>query len=142
MSRNPFQELLALQERMNRMFEESMRSRSVEDSTTGVWSPAVDVYETADSLILKVELPEVRREDLEIRLEGGALTLRGERKINEDLKKHTCLRRECQYGVFSRTLNLPAAVDPDRIQAQYKDGVVWIQIPKQEASEPRHIEIA
>ena len=141
MTRDPFRELLALQEKMNRMFEESMRSRSVEESSAGAWSPAADIYETDNSLIVKVELPEVRLEDIEIRLESGVLTLRGERKPNEDLEKDTCLRRERQYGPFSRTLSLPRVVDADRMQVHFRDGLLCLEIPKKEAPEARHIEI-
>jgi len=140
---DPFRELVALQDRMNRMFEESVRSRGSEEGefASGTWAPPVDIYETQDALLVKTELPEVKREEIDIRLENGVLTIRGQRKMNEELKNYQCYRMESQYGPFSRSFSLPRTVDPDKIQASYKDGVLSITIPKREETKARQIQI-
>lgn len=140
---DPFRELIALQDRMNRMYEESVRTRGTEEGefASGTWAPPVDIYETADALLVKAELPEVKREDIDIRLENGVLTIRGNRKLAEDLKNYQCYRMESQYGPFSRSFSLPRTVNPDRIEANYKDGVLNVRIPKREETKARQIQI-
>ena len=140
---DPFRELIALQDRMNRMYEESVRARGTEEGemASGSWAPPVDIYETQDSLLVKVELPEVKREDIDIRMENGVLTIRGQRKLSEELKNYQCYRMEAQYGAFSRSFSLPRTVNPDRIEASYKDGVLSITIPKREETKARQIQI-
>ncbi|RPI26398.1 MAG: Hsp20/alpha crystallin family protein [Acidobacteria bacterium] len=141
---NPFRELLELQDRMNRILEDNARTtRGGEegDFASGSWIPPVDIYESADALLVKAELPEVSREDIDIRLENGVLTIRGERKLQEELKKHNCYRMESQYGAFSRSFSLPRTVDSEKIEANYKDGVLNIRIPKREETKPRQIQI-
>ncbi len=140
---DPFRELIALQDRMNRMFEESVRTRGTEEGefASGSWAPPVDIYETQDALLVKAELPEVKREDIDIRLENGVLTIRGQRKLNEELKNYQCYRMESQYGAFSRSFSLPRTVNADKIEANYKDGVLTITIPKREETKVRQIQI-
>jgi HSP20 family protein len=140
---DPFRELVALQDRMNRMFEESVRTRgSGEDEFgAGNWVPPVDIFETPDALMVKAELPEVNRDEIDIKLENGVLSIRGERKLDENLRKQNCYRMECQYGTFSRSFSLPRTVDAERIEANYRDGVLNIRIPKREETKPRQIEI-
>jgi HSP20 family protein len=140
---DPFRELIALQDRMNRMFEESVRTRGAEEGefASGSWAPPVDIYETQDALLVKAELPEVKREDIDIRLENGVLSLRGQRKLSEELKNYQCYRMESQYGAFSRSFSLPRTVDANKIEASYKDGVLSITIPKREETKARQIQI-
>jgi HSP20 family protein len=139
---DPFRELVALQDKMSRMFEETARSRGSEDEFgAGSWMPPVDIFETPEALLVKAELPEVDRKAIDIRLENGVLTIRGERKLDEELRKQNCYRMECQYGSFSRSFSLPRTVDPERIEANYQDGVLNIRIPKREETKPRQIEI-
>jgi HSP20 family protein len=140
---DPFRELIALQDRMNRIYEESVRSRGTEEGefASGSWAPPVDIYETQDALLVKAELPEVKREDIEIRLENGVLTIRGQRKLSDELKNYQCYRMESQFGPFSRSFSLPRTVNPDKIEASYKDGVLSITIPKREETKARQIQI-
>ncbi len=140
---DPFRELVALQDRMNRMFEESVRTRGTEEGefASGSWAPPVDIYETQNALLVKAELPEVKREDIDIRLENGVLTIRGQRKLNEELKNYQCYRMESQYGTFSRSFSLPRTVNAEKIEANYKDGVLSITIPKHEETKARQIQI-
>ncbi len=140
---DPFRELVSMQDRMNRLFEDAVRTRGGEDEmASGNWMPPVDIYETKDALIVKAQLPEVNREDIDIRLENGVLSIRGERKLQEELKNESCYRMECQYGTFSRSFSLPRTVDQEKINANYKDGVLTLRIPKREEIRPRQIEIS
>jgi len=140
---DPFRELVSMQDRMNRLFEDAVRTRGGEDEmTAGSWVPPVDIYETKDAMVVKAQLPEVNKEDIEIRLENGVLSIRGERKLQEDLKREQCYRMECQYGAFSRSFSLPRTVDQEKINANYKDGVLTLRIPKREETRPRQIEIS
>jgi len=140
---DPFRELVSMQDRMNRLFEDAVRTRGGEDEmTAGSWVPPVDIYETKDAMVVKAQLPEVNKEDIEIRLENGVLSIRGERKLQEDLKREQCYRMECQYGAFSRSFSLPRTVDQEKIDANYKDGVLTLRIPKREETRPRQIEIS
>lgn len=139
---DPFRDLVALQERMNRLFDESLRTRSGEEEiSTGAWMPPVDIYETDSDLVLKVEVPEIDRKDIEIKLENGILNLRGQRKLQKEIKEDQYHRIERAYGVFSRSFTLPSAVDPEKVNASYKDGVLTIRIGKREETKPRTIEI-
>ncbi|MFB3903129.1 MAG: Hsp20/alpha crystallin family protein [Acidobacteriota bacterium] len=140
---DPLRELVALQDRMNRIFEESVRARGAEEGefASGTWSPPVDIYETQEALLVKAELPEVNREDIDIRLENGVLTIRGQRKLSDELKSYQCYRMESRYGSFSRSFSLPRSVDADKIEASYRDGVLNITIPKREETKARQIQI-
>jgi HSP20 family protein len=132
-----------LQERMNRLFEDSfVRSRSLEeDLALGAWTPAVDIYEEQDRIVLRADLPGVRPEQLEIKVENNTLTLAGERRFEKDVKKENYHRVERQYGAFSRSFSLPGTVNPEKIQAEHRDGVLEIVLPKREESKPKQIKI-
>jgi HSP20 family protein len=105
--------------------------------------PAVDIYETEDGheYVIKAELPEMRREDINITFENGVLTLRGERRAEFDESKDTYHRMERQYGSFTRSFTLPATVDAGKISAAYKDGVLTIRVPQREEARPKTIEV-
>ena len=139
---DPFRDLVALQERMNRLFDESLRARSTEEEiTSGTWAPPVDIYETEGQLVIKAEVPQVDRKDIDIKIENSVLTLRGERKFQKEVKEENYHRIERAYGSFSRSFTLPSSVDPEKVSAAYKDGVLTIQIDKREETKPRQIEI-
>lgn len=139
---DPFRDLVALQERMNRLFDESLRARSTEEEiTSGTWAPPVDIYETEGQLVIKAEVPEVDRKDIDIKIENGILTLRGQRKFQKEVKEENYHRIERAYGSFSRSFTLPSGVDSEKISAAYKDGVLTIQIDKREDTQPRQVEI-
>jgi HSP20 family protein len=140
----PFRDLMSLQERMNRLFDESVgRLRGADDSLdSGAWSPAVDIYETEHDIVLKAELPEVNQKDIDIRLENNTLTLKGERQFHKETKEENYHRVERAYGAFSRSFTLPATVDQEKIKAEYKDGILKITLPKKEESKPKQIQVA
>lgn len=105
------------------------------------WAPPVDIAETAGALIILAELPGVRQEDIELSVVDGTLTLRGERKLEQEKAEEVFLRRERVAGPFVRHVLLPATVDPTRVTATYHGGVLRITVPKKEAAKPRTIAI-
>jgi len=141
---DPFRDLVALQDRMNRLFDESVRNVRTGDEalSSATWSPAIDIYETANEVVVKAELPEVNQSDIDIQVENNTLTLRGERKFDKETKQENFHRIERAYGVFSRSFTLPSTVDQERIKADYKDGILRISLPKREASKPKQIKVA
>ena len=140
---DPFRDLAVLQDRMNRMFNDSYGGRSQEDHmlNRGTWTPAVDIYEAEGELVLKAELPDMRREDVDVTVENNTLTIRGERKLNDEIKQENFHRVERAYGNFVRTFSLPTTVDPGRIGAEYKNGVLTVKLPFREEAKPRTINV-
>jgi HSP20 family protein len=140
----PFRELVTLQDRMNRLFDDSFRSRQGEDedwALGGSWAPVVDIYEKDGNIVLKAELPGVDPKDVDVRVENNLLTLRGERKFDTDVKRENYHRVERAYGAFSRSFTLPNVVDTQNIKAEYKDGVLRMTLPKREEAKPKQIQI-
>lgn len=138
----PFRDLVGLQERMNRLFEESLgRAESREEITQGTWLPAVDIYETAEAIVLQVDLPGLIREDIQVEIKNNALSLSGERRFQKDVKQENYHRIERAYGPFSRSFALPSSVEPDKIKARFSNGVLEITVPKQEKAKPRQIKV-
>lgn len=142
----PFRDLVSLQERMNRLFDDSFRGtgRGAGDedwALGGSWAPAVDIYEHDGRIVLKAELPGVDAKDVDIRVENNVLTLRGERKFDNDVKRESYHRVERAYGAFQRSFTLPTVVDTDKIQAEFKDGVLRVTLPKREELKPKQIAI-
>src|SRR5258705_12150754 len=105
------------------------------------WSPSVDIFETENELILKADLPDVKLEDIEVRVENQTLTLKGERKFEKDESNRGFHRIERQYGTFVRSFTVPASVDAERVAAEYKNGVLSVRLPKKEAAKPRQVKI-
>jgi len=137
---DPFQNLSTLQEQVNRLFEGSLPRRSDQSALTP-WAPAVDIYETENELVLKADLPDVNEKDLDIRIESNTLTIKGERKLEEKVKEDNYLRVERTYGSFSRSFSLPSTVDSGSIKADYKNGVLTVELPKRAESKPRQVKI-
>lgn len=139
---DPFRDLISIQDRMNRLFEQTLtRSRGEEGVSATTWTPAVDIYETADMIVMKAELPGVAREDIQIQIDGNTLTLRGERRFAKDVQEESYLRIERAYGSFHRSFTLPAGVQQDRVRALFKDGVLELSLPKAEEAKPKKIAI-
>jgi len=142
----PFRDLVSLQDRMNRLFDESFRgvTRPGEEDWAlgGTWAPAVDIFEQDGNIVLKAELPGVDTKDVDVRVENNTLTLRGERKFDNEVKKENYHRVERAYGSFSRSFTLPTVVDTDKIRAEFKDGVLRVMLPKKEEARPKQIAIS
>jgi HSP20 family protein len=143
----PFRDLLSLQDRMNRLFDESYRGtqRSGSDdewALGGSWAPAVDIFEQGNDIVLKAELPGVDPKDVDIRLENNVLSLRGQRKLENEVKRESYHRVERSYGTFSRSFTLPTVVDQGSIKAEFKDGLLRLTLPKREEAKPKQIQIS
>jgi len=139
---HPFAEVTVLRKRMDEIFGESFgRTPFALAATEGVWSPLVDVHETQDGLLLQVELPGVKPEDIQVSIVGDTLTLQGERKRETEVKEDHYHRIERSYGTFRRSVVLPSVVDPGRVKATYRDGVLQIQLPKKEEAKPKEIKV-
>jgi len=111
------------------------------DVTARRWMPAVDIRETADSLLLVAELPGMTREDVQITLENNVLSIAGERKFEKDVKGESYHRLERTFGTFARSFSLPANVKTDKVEAVFKDGILTVTLPKVEEAKPRRVEI-
>ena len=135
----PFRGVTSLQDQINRLFNEAF-SRSEEGNLTS-WAPAVDIYETEHELVVKADLPDVKPEDLDIRVENNILTIRGERKFEKKVNEDNYLRVERSYGSFSRSFSLANTVNTEAIKADYKDGVLTLTIPKREEAKPKQIKV-
>lgn len=139
---DPLKDMLSLQERMNRLFEDSLiRTRGEEDLSLGAWAPAVDIYEDEEKIVLRADIPGIKAEQINIKVENNTLTLSGERRFEKEVKKEDYHRVERQYGVFSRSFTLPGTVDFDKIRAEHRDGVLELVLPKREESRPKQIKV-
>src|SRR2546425_12335161 len=136
----PFRGATTLQEQINGVFG-AVVGRPGEESNLTPWAPAVDIYETENELVVKADLPDVNPQDLDIRVENNVLTIRGERKFENEVNEDNYLRIERAYGAFSRSFSLPNTVDPDAIKAEYRDGVLTVHVPKREEAKPKQIKV-
>ncbi|MBM3786248.1 MAG: Hsp20/alpha crystallin family protein [Acidobacteria bacterium] len=131
---NPFPAPFAL-------FDEALKALHNEPDTSRPWAPAVDILETENELVVKADLPDVKIEDISIALEDGTLILKGERKFEKTVEKGGYHRIERSYGAFARHFTLPDSVEPEKVAAAFKDGVLTITLPKKEIAKPRTIKV-
>lgn len=138
---DPFHEFATLQDRMNRLFGDAYL-RDGDVTARGSWVPSVDIYETdGHDVVIKAELPDMTREDIEVTVENHTLTLRGERKLPADVKEEQFRRVERHYGAFTRSFTLPNTVDASKVSAEYKNGVLTMRLPYREEAKPRTISV-
>jgi HSP20 family protein len=135
----PFRDLMAMQDRMTRLFDETLSRIWKEELPRGVWSPPVDILERENEVILKVDLPEMNQSDVDIKVEENTLIIRGERKFIKETPAGNYLQIERPYGTFQRTFAMPRVIDQEKIKAAYKDGVLRIVLPKKETVHPQQI---
>jgi HSP20 family protein len=134
---DPFREFAHLQDRFNRAFSGDVRLLTSES-----WVPPVDIYQNGDQeIILKAELPDMTREDIDITVDNGTLTIKGEKKFASDAKEENFHRIERRYGTFSRTFTLPQTVDAAKVSADYKHGVLTVKLPLREEAKPRQVKV-
>ena len=141
---NPRRDMLGMNSLFDRMFEDffpNTSTRSGENLSTWSWKPAVDIYDEKDHVVLKAELPGVEKKDIQIDVDGRVLTLKGKRTADNEVKKENYYQRERVVGNFARSFGLHAEVDPDKIEAEFKDGVLTLKIPKPEEQKPRKITV-
>lgn len=133
-------DLLSIQERVNRLFEDTIGTGEAERETAGVWSPLADMYETDTELVVKAELPEVKQSDIDIRIKDNTLIIEGERKLRRTITEGYH-RIERSYGRFVRSFSLPCFVEQDNITATLKDGILQIVLPKKSEALSKQVEI-
>ncbi|CAG0997942.1 Spore protein SP21 [Anaerolineae bacterium] len=140
---DPFRELATLQERMNRIFDDtfSSASRREGEGLSATWTPPVDVLEKKDRIVLTAELPGFSEDQVQLRFEDGVLTLEGERRFEKEVDeaRYHCVERS--YGRFSRSFRLPANVDEEGISATFVNGLLVVELPKREEVRPKSIRI-
>ena len=138
----PFRNVGDIQQEVNRLFD-SFFGRPVSQGARGerVWAPLVDMYETKDDLVLVVEVPGVREKDVTVAITGDLLSIKGERRLDEELKEPSILHLERTYGRFERLVQLPMPVQSDKVKATYREGVLEIRLPKAEEVKPKQIKI-
>jgi HSP20 family protein len=136
---DPLRDILHLQERMNRLFEESLARGRVEGLALGTagWAPLADVLESGDGFVVVMELPGVAQDDVEVQVDGDELIVRGERRLPGTLRPESFHRMERSYGPFARSVRLTAEVDPARVTAQFRDGLLRLDLPKVRAATSR-----
>jgi HSP20 family protein len=135
-----FDRLASLRDEFNRLFDWTAPSR--DSGLFSGWSPALDVYDGKDHLVVKVELPGMKKEEIEISLHDGTLTVAGERKVEHEEKDGQSFRSERYFGKFQRSLSLPTTVDPNNVKASYKDGILTVELAKAEEAKPKQIEVS
>lgn len=142
----PINDISNLSQRMDRMLEELMgrglRRFAEDDRVRGSWSPAVNILEKKDAIVITADLPGLKGEDVDITVDNGVLTIRGERRLEEVSDGETYHRVERVYGVFERTFTLPNSVDVNRIDAKFRNGEMLVTLPKREESKPRAVKVA
>ena len=134
---DPFRDLARIQEEMGRMLDE----REVKPAESIGWTPACDVFEDVDEVVIRAALAGVDPKDVEIRVENGVLTLKGERRVEKEEQKENYHRVEMAYGHFTRTFALPTSVDPEKVHAESKHGVLAVHLPKRSEAKPRSVQV-
>src|SRR6266540_1569641 len=133
----PFRDLVRLQDEVSRLFDD----RAFKTGESVGWTPACDIYEDGESVALRFELAGVEPKDVDVRFENGVLTIRGDRRLEQDDKRENYHRVERAYGTFTRSFSLPGTLDPERIRAESKNGVLTITLPKKAEAKPRAIQV-
>ena len=136
----PFRGVTTLQDQINRLVNEAF-DRTSDEANLTTWAPAVDIYETEHELVVKADIPEIKPEELDIRVENNILTIRGERKFEKEVSENNYLRVERSYGSFSRSFSLANTGNAEAIKADYKNGVLTLSIPKREEAKPKQIKV-
>lgn len=138
---DPFREFSTLQDRMNRLFQQSYGDGREEALSTSTFAPLVDVYEDEHNVTLKIEVPGIDEKDIDVRIENNTLTVHGERKFDKEEKEENFRRVERQYGSFTRSFTLPNTIDPEQVQATYEKGVLKIKLAKKAEAKPKQIKV-
>jgi HSP20 family protein len=139
----PTRDFLQLQDRINRVFSDAFGRGGDEGMMShGTWIPPVDIYQNGnDELVLKAELPDMKREDIEITVDNNTLTIKGEKKMAGEVKDEQLLRVERRYGTFTRSFSLPPTVDTSKVEAEYRNGILTLRLPLREEAKPRQIPV-
>lgn len=136
-----FRNMATLHDQVNRLFEGNLQGSRGDNSALTTWAPAVDIYEDENALVIKADLPDMNERDLDIRVENNTLIVKGERKFEQKVKEENYLRIERTYGSFSRSFSLPNTVNTEAIKAEYKNGVLTVELPKRAESKPKQVKV-
>jgi HSP20 family protein len=137
--RDPFwKEFSALSSRLNRLLDTPHEDSS---DFLGTWNPSVDIFDKGGEVVIHAEVPGMKKEDIDVRVENNVLTIRGKKERRDEVKEEGYYRTERQYGSFSRSFSLPTTVEVSKIAAEYRDGVLTLRLPKAEEAKPRQIEV-
>ena len=134
-------QLSDLREEIDRLFETPLAALARGSQLLSAWTPAVDVYEDKENVYVKAELPGMKKEEIEVTLHEGTLSLTGERKVQSKVNTTEVYRAERFFGRFQRTVSLPSAVATEKVKAQYTDGILTITLPKTEEAKPKQIDV-
>jgi len=136
----PYRDMLTLQNSVNRILGEVFTPFATAEGV-GAWIPPVDIVEEADRMVFRAEIPGVHRDDIDIKVENGTLILRGEKKQEQTVATESEHRLERYFGTFTRSFVLPVSINPDKIEARYKEGVLEVVVPKADEAKPRKVKI-
>ena len=135
----PFRDLMTMQDRMTRLIDETLSRIWKEEVIPGTWSPPVDIVERQDEVVIKIDLPDVNQNEIDIRVEEGKLIVQGERKFVKEPGEEKYIQVERPYGTFRRTFNIPKTIEQEGIKASYKDGVLRVVLPRKQETQPKQI---
>lgn len=140
---DPFRDLETIQNEMNKMFNSSLVRWADRDAglLEGAWSPAIDIYDSKDNIMVKADIPGMKKDEIEASVHADTLIIKGEKKQEKEVKEKDYIRTERFYGSFNRAIKLPAAVDASKVNATYKNGVLELVLPKKEESKPKQLKI-
>lgn len=139
---DPFRDLVSIQDELNRLFGRTFTGgESMRPAAAGSWMPAMDVYETEESIVAKLELPGIEPGDVDVSVEDHTLTVSGTREFTSDTNEENYHRVERRYGSFVRSISLPQTADVERVSASFDKGVLTVEVPKVERAKPKKIEI-
>lgn len=136
---DPFRDITSLRDEMNRLFSRTLGEGA---SAGSAWTPAVDIFDTAEAIVLKAELPGLAPDDIDIEVDDNVLTIKGERRFEDKVEEGRYYRLERAYGQFSRSVTLPQGVKADEISASFDQGVLQVRVPKADEVKPRKISVA
>ena len=135
----PFRDLMAMQDRMTRLIDETLSRIMKEEVGKGVWSPPVDILERGNEVVLKIDLPGVSQNEIEVRVEENTLIVQGERRFIKEVLDESYIQIERPYGTFRRVFNIPRAIDQENVKASSKDGVLQVILPKRQGAQLKQV---
>ena len=138
---DPFRDVMSIQNEINRLFGRTYAGGESAAGTPGAWMPPLDIYETKDKFVVTVELPGVEPDDVDVSVEDSTLTIRGERKLYQEVDEDSFHRVERRYGAFARSLALPQTANAEGIEASFDRGVLTVEVPKAEEAKPKRLPV-
>ena len=140
---DPFRDLETIQNEMNKLFDSSLVGWRDRDAglLEGVWNPAVDIYDSKDNVMVKADIPGMKKDEIDVSVHRDTLIIKGEKKREKETKESDFVRTERYYGSFNRAIRLPSEVQADKVNAAYKNGVLELVLPKKEESKPKQLKI-